>query len=496
MRHPVMGLLALGGCLGPWDPAWDPPSDTDRSARETGTSAETATSGATGHTGAPPDLVLVDAPITSSTTWTADHVYVLRQSTIVYVEGDAVLKIDPGTTVVGEPESALVITRDARIDARGRADAPIVFTSASPAGQRRPGDWGGLVLLGDAVVNKPLPRQIEGVLDDEPRAQYGGSDDSSNCGALDFVRIEFAGFEVFEGNELNALTLGGCGTSTFIRHVQVHRGLDDGIEIFGGTVDLKWVVITGAGDDSLDWDEGWRGRAQFVLAQQYPVHPDPSVSKNGDEGIEADGYLTDEEPAGAPDGVLDTQHAPFSTPTLVNVSLFGSHDPASAQGAMHFKEGTGGLVQNALVAWQSTRGVDVEHGPTADLALAGTLRVTNSLFFDLGATGDGWADADAIDDDLGLDEVAWLAYGPYANRLSTAVMPAPDRPPGGGQDPAWLLDPPARWIPSATSEAARGAAIPPADEFFDPSATYVGAVRPDTSQGLAWWAGWTAFPSD
>ncbi|MCA9493561.1 MAG: hypothetical protein KC621_26700 [Myxococcales bacterium] len=496
MRHLSLLTLSLTGCLGPWPGPSDTPTDTtDTSDTDTtGPTGDTGTTETT-HTGTVQDVVLVTDSITRDTLWTADKVYELANRATIYVEGNSVLTIEPGTTILGNAESSIIVSRDARIEARGRADAPIVFTSVKEPGSRRPGDWGGLVLLGNASVNKSLPRQIEGVVGDEPRAQYGGSDDTSNCGALDYVRVEFAGFEVFDGNELNGLTLGGCGSSTFLRHIQVHRGLDDGIEIFGGMVDLKYVVITGAGDDSLDWDEGWRGRVQFLLAQQYPTHPDPTVTKNGDEGIEADGYVTDELPAGTPDGVYDTNHTPFSTPTLYNLTLLGSGDPTAAQSAMDLKEGTGGALRNLLVGWQPIRGVDVEHPPTVDMITSSQLKITNSVFFDIGPTGDVWTDPDTTDDDGGFDEQAWLDFPAYANRLGDEVLVAPTEVPTAAA-PGWLLDPPAQWIPDAGSAAASGAATPPADEFFDVSATYVGAIRPGTTQAAAWWAGWTAYPVD
>lgn len=123
-------------------------------------------------------------------------------------------------------------------------------------------------MLGSAPVNR-ADAQIEGVPHGDTRGAFGGSDAGSSCGIMEYTRIEFAGFEVYANNELNGLTLGGCGDGTIVRHVQVHRALDDGIEVFGGTVDLQNIVITGAGDDSLDWDMGWRGRVQFLAIQQH-----------------------------------------------------------------------------------------------------------------------------------------------------------------------------------------------------------------------------------
>ncbi|HAJ43650.1 MAG TPA: hypothetical protein DCM00_13520, partial [Alcanivorax sp.] len=196
--------------------------------------------------------------------------------------------------------SALVITRGASLHAAGNADMPIVFTSGQPQGTRAPGDWGGVVLLGSAPVNQ-ADAHIEGVPANDTRGSFGGDDADGSCGVLEYARIEFAGFEVYANNELNGLTMGGCGSGTIIRHVQVHRSLDDGVEMFGGTADLRHVLITGAGDDSLDWDWGWRGRVQFLIAQQHP--------NSGDNAFEADNN--------------GNQHdaEPMSEPVMYNVTL-------------------------------------------------------------------------------------------------------------------------------------------------------------------------------
>ncbi|MBX2801752.1 MAG: hypothetical protein KTR31_29000 [Myxococcales bacterium] len=455
-------LIGATGCLSPWDEAWS--VQTDAVVPE----------------------VLVSESIGEDTTWSSDRTYVLARDTLVYVEGDAVLTIDPGVVVRGERGSALIVSRDAEIDARGEPDAPIVFTSNQPQGQRRPGDWGGLVLLGNDWLNKTAPRQIEGIAGDEPRAQYGGEDPFDSCGALQYVRVEFAGFELtdgVDGNELNGLTLGGCGRNTFVRNVQIHRGLDDGIELFGGSVDLKFIVVSGAGDDSLDWDEGWNGRVQFGVVQQLPRHWDPAVEKNGDEGIEGDGAFTGED---LDEDGYDDVALPLSNPVLCNLTVLGSGDPETAQNAAHLKEGTAATLVNMLVARQTGHGVDVEDvqtslwtQPKAEAALV----LRDSLFHDVGA-GSDWAAADVEDDDGAFDELAWIEQG-EGNQLGADPELAPL-----DEDGQWVVDPRGHWTPAAGSAAENGGA-PPEDEFFDASATYNGAVRPGSAS--AWWDGWTAF---
>ncbi|MEO0606064.1 MAG: hypothetical protein AAF211_31840, partial [Myxococcota bacterium] len=388
-----LSMLLASGCLGPFEAA-SGPSPSDTAPDDTGPDPV--------DTAAPePTIVDVTESITADTTWTNDNVYVLAEDGLIYVEGEATLTIEEGTTVRGLPGSALIVTRDAMIDANGDPDQPIVFTSAQPVGQRKPGDWGGVVLLGNDEVNKSIPRQIEGVsLEDEPRAQYGGSDTFDNCGSMDYVRIEFAGFELFDGvdgNDLNGLTLGGCGVNTRIRHVQVHRGFDDGVEVFGGSVDLKWIVISGALDDSLDWDEGWDGRAQFVVIQQYE-NPDPTIANVGDEGIEGDGALGDDEDL---DGLRDVQE-PFTFPTLTNVSIFGSGAKGTRHNAMDLREGTGARMMNMLIGRQTGHGVDLTDPQTAIWASnttpgEPTVSITHSVFFDVGDGGNQYGVSATLD---------------------------------------------------------------------------------------------------
>src|SRR5688500_2406277 len=216
----------------------------------------------------PPGVTVVNVPagdITASTTWTATHIYVLEG--YVFVTGGT-LTIEAGTTVQGKNGSALTITKNAKLDAQGTVDTPIVFTSAMPTAAS--GDWGGVVMLGQAPINVVGgTNNVEGFPTSYgDRIAYGGTDAAHDCGKLKYARIEYAGFALAVDNELNGLTLGGCGTSTVVDYVQVHLGLDDGVEVFGGTVNIRHIVITQPDDDGLDWDRGWTGTAQYVVIQQ------------------------------------------------------------------------------------------------------------------------------------------------------------------------------------------------------------------------------------
>jgi hypothetical protein len=347
--------------------------------------------------------------------------------------------------------------------AEGTAEAPIVFTSAVDEGLRDSGDWGGVALLGAATVNVAGP-QLEGIEALADRGAYGGTDDAHNCGSLEYVRIEFAGFEFSADNELNGLTLAGCGTGTNIDHVQVHRGSDDGIEVFGGKVDIKHAVLSNIEDDSLDWDFGWTGRAQFLV-----IRHDAATS---DAGFEAD------------NGNPSTEATPRSEPNIFNVTLVGG--AGSTSPGMVLRRGTWGAIHNAIVTGFPVSGVDIRDQFSVD-GTATTpdprLLVANSIFFNHGSGGTEHADADGggdDDDDASFNEDTFLRGETLANRFDVdPLLPA------AGNVTAPNL------VPPATSPAATGGATPP--EGFDVSATYVGALPPG---GPDWTTGWTAYPED
>jgi PKD repeat protein len=227
-----------------------------------------------------PTVVVINEDITTNTTLTNNNIYVLSGGCI-YVRNNATLTIEPGTVIRGEA-AALIIQRGSKIMAEGTVTRPIVFTSNKPAGQRAPGDWGGLLLMGRAPINVPGGETIvEGGCND---AVYGGTDPADNSGVLRYVRIEFAGVPFTPNNELNSLTLGGVGTGTVIEHVQTSYGGDDAFEWFGGTVDGKYLIAFRTVDDMFDVDFGYSGRNQWVLGISDPAIADVS----GSNGFESD----------------------------------------------------------------------------------------------------------------------------------------------------------------------------------------------------------------
>ncbi|RYZ99523.1 MAG: hypothetical protein EOP47_16570 [Sphingobacteriaceae bacterium] len=264
------------------------------------------------------NVVVVTGDISASTKWTADKIYLLKG--FVYVTNDAVLTIEPGTIIKGDKVSkgTLTITRGSKIEAVGTIDKPIVFTSNFTTGIRQPGDWGGLILLGKAPVNKAEGVKIEGGLDakgDAPKyIQYGGTVTADNSGTLKYVRIEYAGVSFSPDNEINGLTLGGVGSGTTIDFVEVYRSGDDGIEWFGGTVNAKHLLVIGSVDDDFDTDFGYSGKVQFGVSQRYPTSADVSGSNAFESDNDGDG----------------TNATPQTSAVFSNMTLLGPAASATA----------------------------------------------------------------------------------------------------------------------------------------------------------------------
>ena len=244
------------------------------------------------------DVEVVSGFITTNTNWTSDKIYELAGK--VVVDGGATLTIEPGTIVKGREgtgslASALVVARGSKIEACGTADEPIIFTSVLDnikIGEKVGTNlteldnekWGGLIILGNATSSTgdgDTQGQIEGIPADEAYGSYGGDNAADNSGSLCYVSIRHGGSLIGEGNEINGLTLGGVGNGTTIHHIEVVANLDDGIECFGGTVNIDHAVIVYQGDDALDIDQNYSG----TINNFYVVHGGDDT----DEGLEIDG---------------------------------------------------------------------------------------------------------------------------------------------------------------------------------------------------------------
>ncbi len=414
--------------------------------------------------------ITLSGTITADQTLTNDNTYLLDG--VVQVDNNAVLTIQHGTVIRGSTNqpSALLIRQGAKIEAVGTPQQPIVFTSDKPAGQRAPGDWGGVVIIGRSVCNGLATNDcnVEGFPSPLDDLTYGGNpvDVLDDSGRLSYVRFQFAGFDLEPGRELNALTLYSVGRGTEIDHIQVHKGSDDGLELFGGTVDVKFALATGNQDDSFDYSYGWQGRGQFWIAQQ-----DEAI---GDRGIEADNNEIQ-------NGSTDFNNQPRTSPTIYNYTLVG-----------RFPSGVGadnnGIVLRRGVAGQLRNGIAVGFGGFA-------LDVDDVETF-AQCPGDANSDflraAHVIANRSGL--------GPTSTDPDNEAQCADEATASNGNPN--LTNGFDRSNPDFRPRAAiaRAARIvdenPPADGFFTTPVNYVGGIDPSSTAGNAWYAGWTRYPQN
>ena len=220
----------------------------------------------------------------------------------VYIADGAELTIEPGTIIKGDKQTkaALIVEPGGKLYAQGTADKPIVFTSEEAKGNRRPGDWGGLIICGNARNNQGQ-MQIEG----GPRTKHGGSNDADNSGIISYVRVEFAGYPFERDKEINGVTFGSVGNGTQIDHVQVSYCNDDSYEWFGGTVNAKYLVAYKGWDDEFDTDNGFSGKVQFCLSVRDSRIADTSQSNGFESDNCADGAAID----------------PYTTATFSNITF-------------------------------------------------------------------------------------------------------------------------------------------------------------------------------
>ena len=283
--------------------------------------------------------VLVSANITSSTTWTKGNTYNLQ--TQIYVLPGATLTIEPGTIIASTSGlgGSLAVTRGAQINAVGTQEEPIIFTSTNDtatwtAGNPKSGtwrpvcnEWGNLTIMGRAyisenavVTNTAAPNAnniatMEGLTAAVPgdtNVLYGGGNDLDDSGTLAFCSFRYGGKVIGLNNELNGLSLGGVGKETIIDHMEIMNNVDDGIEIWGGTVNLQYISIWNIGDDSLDIDQGWRGKVQFGLIVQGYAANAAQGSGVGDNCIEMD-------------GAEQSDYQPVSTSVMYNMTVIGNN---------------------------------------------------------------------------------------------------------------------------------------------------------------------------
>ena len=319
--------------------------------------AGTAQSGVIGDT----LVCAISGTITSDLTLPQFDNVVYRLSGQVFVGEDvdsvtgaetAVLTIEPGVTIFGDsPVDGLVVSRGSEIQAVGTAAAPIVFTSGRAVRgtadyEADTAQWLGLSLNGRAPINNcnddgATPGSADCEEDGEGNAGlYGGDDEADDSGSLRYVRVEFAGIFLNEEDQSNGIQFLGTGSGTEVEFVQVHNNGDDGLEFFGGTTNAKYVVVTGARDDAIDWTDGWQGNVQYAIIE----HSDSDYAFEGDSRS-----------ASSPDV------SPRSIPQVANFTIVGD---GVAPGA-RFREGMGGAFLNGIFANTAT-GIDIDDEGTLD----------------------------------------------------------------------------------------------------------------------------------
>lgn len=299
-----------------------------------------------------PVCVLEGNYLNSNLVLTPDIAWVLKGD--VRIGGDkknnSTLKLEAGTVVYGAPQSFITITRDSKIIATGSQDKPVVFTALERQNPV-PGYWGGVVITGNARINncKATSAQgfcegfIEGVASDVA-PKYGGTNDDDSSGSIEFMRVEYAGYTFGTDSELNAITFYGVGRGTKVEYIQAYKGADDGVELFGGTVNLKYVVSVDNDDDGFDWDQGWSGAAQFIYIELE------NASEKDPNGIEADNFK-------------DNMSAlPRSNPTLSNVTIVGKGSNPKLFNGIMLRHGTAAQIYNTIVTgnFQNCLNVDSE----------------------------------------------------------------------------------------------------------------------------------------
>lgn len=416
--------------------------------------------------------------ITSSEKWTKDNVYMLDG--FVFVKSGATLTIEAGTVVKGLSKSsitsgdftsALIITRGGKIDAQGTASEPIIFTSElddvsatddlnlSDETESR-GLWGGVILLGKAPIgDESTEATIEGLPEGE-NATYGGSAENDNSGTMKYCSIRHGGAEIVTDEEINGLSLGGVGSGTTLEHIEVAYNKDDGIEFFGGSVSIKWAIVSYCGDDSYDWDLGWRGNGQFWVAI--------GDTEAGDHGGEWDGAKPDDNPR-------------YANPNIYNFTFIGGYDgskgAAKNEHAIILRDGSAGTIANGIIAGYNNYALQIEETGKSKHSFGymkdGDLKLMNNIWHDFGS-GSSWDDIILPTPETGsathLEDVK-SHLSANNNELAASGIDITKRP--------------VNLVPNGASLADTKEHATPEGDWFS-SADYIGAFQP----GGANWASW------
>ncbi len=223
--------------------------------------------------------IILSGSINENHTLSKKNIYLLTD--IVYVRNNATLTIEPGTIIRGDNETCgtLVITKGSKIIAEGTETDPIVFTSNKPTSVRKAGDWGGIIILGDAPISKFGGYSCLDFNLNNTMCGYGGTNEESNSGILKYVRIEYCGRKINATKELNGLSLAGVGSKTIMNFIQISYSNDDSFECYGGNVNLNNIISFKATDDDFDFTQGTQCKIKNSIAIRYPFISDKSKSR-------------------------------------------------------------------------------------------------------------------------------------------------------------------------------------------------------------------------
>lgn len=382
----------------------------------------------------------------------------------VYFTNGTTFTIPAGTILKSDTsqKGALIIERGARIEANGSATSPIVFTSGREPNQRRRGDWGGIIILGRAPTNRPTSPAplIEGGVD----RRYGGTDAADNSGIMRYVRIEWAGIAAEPGSEINGLTLGGVGAGTTLEYIQVSYGNDDAYELFGGTVNLRYLLAYATSDDDLDFDFGYTGRIQFAVVQRRPEIADTDAGN----GVESDN-----------DG-SGTYAVPSTRPILSNITWIGPNGAPGTEANLNFanrwRRNTRFYVANSILIGFPKGGFSIESAASATAYKGDTSVFRNNLVhaladpYKVDGTAGGVITAAEVRTKAEAAGCVTLANGTDAQLTDPFNFNAPN------------------YAPLAGSPALSGADFAGLDAFFT-TVTYRGAL----GTGTSWLDGWSSF---
>ncbi len=436
-----------------------------------------------------PLVATLTGNITADRTLFADTLYTI--SGVVKVTNGATLTIEAGTQIVGDSEtegSSLWILRGAQIDAEGTAAAPIVFTSNKAEGSRAPGDWGGLVIVGNGIINRSGVVPTEGPVGIS-EDYGGGSDNASSSGTLRYVRIEFAGLDLSGGgnSELNSYSFYAIGSGTTLEYLESLAGLDDSFEWWGGAVDARYLVSYESGDDHFDTSEGYVGRVQFGIGfQSTRLEPagGTGVVATDPQGFEMDGCAGTGCDLGDPAGG-STRSEPFSNPIFANMTMVGNPaEPQTSGGrGIVLRRGSLGLLTNLILADWANFAVSVRD-TSVTLAVRDSANIVNAVLAENAAPYEP-----STDPVFSEAEFTTLFSADNHRTVATAAEVITDLTPGAFD-----------WTPIGDAATGCDAVAIPAEydvsDFFGGTLTlpvYCGAVAPT---GDTWYEGWTNYAID